>query len=240
MSETVLWNLEIGLNGLEVDIIFRRLGPIGASVFVRDSRYLFMRKINVLEFISLDGVIQGPGGQDEDTSDGFELGGWMWPHSDSISSGAMKECMEMPFDLLIGRKTFDIWAPYWLEHNEVWPGVNTATKYVASNTITSHKWQPTIFLNGDVASKIAKLKDQDGPDLHVYGSSNLLQTLMKHGLVDAFWLKIYPITLGKGKRLFGDGTIPAAFKLSDCTITTKGVIIVNYERAGVVPIGGPK
>ena len=149
----------------------------------------------------------------------------------------MKKQMNLPFDLLLGRKTFDIWAPYWPQHNDFWPGVNTATKYVASNTMTSHEWQPSVFLNGDIAAKISKLKQQEGPDLHVYGSANLVQTLMKHDLVDAFWLKIFPITLGGGKRLFADGTIPAAFKVTESAVTSKGVILVNYERAGAVPTG---
>jgi dihydrofolate reductase len=196
-----------------------------------------MRKLNVLEFVSLDGVIQGPGGPEEDTSGGFAYGGWTRPHFDPASSSAMKKQMNMPFDLLLGRKTFEIWAPFWPQHSDMWPAVMTATKYVASNTLTSHAWQPSVFLNGDIAGKITKLKQQEGPDLHVYGSANLVQTLMKHDLVDAFWLKIFPITLGSGKRLFGDGTIPAAFKVTESTVTSKGVIIVNYERAGAVPTG---
>ncbi len=197
-----------------------------------------MRKINVLEFVSLDGVIQAPGGPQEDTSGGFAYGGWTHPHSDAVSGAVMKKQMDMPFDLLLGRKTFDIWAAYWPQHGDFWPGVNTATKYVASNTMTSHEWQPSVFLSGDIAEKITKIKQQEGPDLHVYGSANLVQTLMKHDLVDGFWLKIFPITLGSGKRLFADGTIPAAFKVTESIVTPKGVIIVNYERAGAVPIGG--
>ena len=196
-----------------------------------------MRKINVLEFVSLDGVIQGPGGPGEDTSGGFAYGGWTSPHSDPVSSTAMKKQMSLPFDLLLGRKTFDIWVPYWPQHSDMWPGVNTATKYVASNTMTSHQWQPTVFLNGDIAEKITKIKQQEGPDLHVYGSANLVQTLMKHDLVDAFWLKIYPLTLGSGKRLFADGTIPAAFKVTESQVSPSGIILVNYERAGAVTTG---
>ncbi|MFL6390060.1 MAG: dihydrofolate reductase family protein [Terriglobales bacterium] len=196
-----------------------------------------MRKINVLEFTSLDGVIQAPGGPGEDTSGGFAYGGWTHPYSDPVSGAAMMKQMNMPFDLLLGRKTFDIWSKFWPEHNDMWPAVNTATKYVASNTMTSHEWQPTLFLSGDVAKKITKIKEQQGPDLHVYGSANLVQTLMKHDLVDAFWLKIFPVTLGSGKRLFADGTIPAAFKVTESTVTSKGVILVNYERAGAVQTG---
>jgi dihydrofolate reductase len=187
----------------------------------------------VIEFVSLDGVIEAAGGPEE----GFAYGGWIWPHSDPVLSTAMKEGREKPFDLLIGRKTFDIWAPFWPQHNDLWPAVNVATKYVASNTITSHEWQPSVFLSGDIAEQVARIKQQEGPDLHVFGSAELVQTLMKHDLVDAFWLAIFPITLGSGKRLFGEGTIPAAFKVTDSTVTSKGVIIVNYERAGTVPTG---
>lgn len=194
-----------------------------------------MRRIIVLEFMSLDGVIQAPGGPQEDTSGGFAYGGWTGPHSDPVLSAAIKKQMNMRFDLLIGRKTFDIWAAYWPQHTDVWPAIKTATKYVASNTMTAHEWQPSVFLNGDIAGKIAKIKQQEGPDLHVYGSANLIQTLLKHDLVDAFWLKIFPITLGSGKRLFADGTIPSAFKVTESTVTSKGVIIVNYERAGALP-----
>ena len=193
-----------------------------------------MRKIIVLEHISLDGVIQAPGGPDEDTSDGFTHGGWISPHSDAILGTALRRQMNMPFDLLLGRKTFEIWAPYWPHHTDVWPGVNAATKYVASNTMTSGEWQPSVFLSGDIAEKVAKIKQQPGPDLNVWGSSDLLQTLIKHDLVDVFWLMIYPITLGVGKRLFADGTIPAAFKVTESQVTPNGVIVVNYERAGAI------
>jgi dihydrofolate reductase len=149
----------------------------------------------------------------------------------------MKKQMNMPFDLLLGRKTFEIWAPYWPHHADIWPGVNGVTKYVASNTMTSSEWQPSVFLGGDIAEKVSKLKQQEGPNLHVYGSANLLQTLLKHDLVDAFWLKIYPLTLGSGKRLFEGGTISAAFKLTDSQVSLSGIIIVNYERAGAVTTG---
>jgi dihydrofolate reductase len=196
-----------------------------------------MRKIIVLEHISLDGVIQGPGGPDEDPSNGFAYGGWAAPYDDDILGAALSKQMNMPFDLLLGRKTFDIWAAFWPQHGDVWPGVNTATKYVASNTRTSSKWQPSVFLNGDVAEKVAKIKQQPGPDLNIWGSGNLLQTLIKHDLVDAFWLMIYPITLGVGKRLFADGTIPAAFKVTESTVGSNGVIVVNYERAGAITTG---
>lgn len=196
-----------------------------------------MRKIVVLEHISLDGVIQAPGGPDEDTSGGFAYGGWIAPYSDAILKAVLRRQMDMPFDLLLGRKTYAIWAPYWPHHTDAWPNVNKATKYVASNTMMSGEWQPSVFLNGDVAEKVAKIKEQQGPDLHVWGSGNLIQTLMKHDLIDAFWLMIYPITLGVGKRLFADGTIPAAFQVTEGKITSKGVIVVNYERAGAITTG---
>jgi dihydrofolate reductase len=196
-----------------------------------------MRKVIFLEFVTLDGVIQAGGGPEEDTSGGFAYGGWQAPYSDDVIGTVMKKQMNLPFDLLLGRKTFEIWAPFWPHHADLWPGVNPATKYVASNTMTSSEWQPSVFLGGDIAEKVSKLKHQPGPDLHVYGSANLLQTLMKHDLVDAFWLKIYPLTLGSGKRLFTDGTIPAAFKVTESQVSPSGIILVNYERAGAATTG---
>ena len=196
-----------------------------------------MRKVIVLEFVTLDGVIQAGGGPEEDTSGGFAYGGWQAPYSDDVIGTVMNKQMNLPFDLLLGRKTFEIWAPYWPQRADEWPGVNAATKYVASNTMTSHEWQPSVFLGGDIAEKVSKLKHQPGPDLHVYGSAHLLQTLMKHDLVDAFWLKIFPLTLGSGKRLFTDGTIPAAFKVTESQVSPSGIILVNYERAGAVTTG---
>ena len=196
-----------------------------------------MRKVIVLEHISLDGVIQAPGGPDEDTSGGFAYGGWISPYSDEMLGTALRRQMNLPFDLLLGRKTFEIWSPYWPHQGDAWPGVNTATKYVASNTLTSSAWQPSVFLNGDIAEKVAKIKQQPGPDLHVWGSGNLLQTLIRHDLVDAFWLMIYPITLGVGKRLFADGTMPMAFKVTESIVTPSGVIVVKYERAGAIKTG---
>ena len=188
--------------------------------------------------ISLDGVIQAPGGPDEDTSGGFAHGGWVAPYSDEILGTALRKQMNLPFDLLLGRKTFEIWEPYWPQHADVWPGANTATKYVASNTRTSSKWQPSVFLSGDLAEKVAELKQQPGPDLHVWGRGNLLQTLIQHDLVDAFWLMIYPVTLGTGKRLFAGGAIPTAFKVTEGIVTLSGVIVVNYERAGAITTRG--
>ena len=196
-----------------------------------------MRKVIALEFITLDGVIQAGGGPEEDTSGGFAYGGWVAPYDDDVAGTVINRQMNLPFDLLLGRKTFEIWAPFWPHHADEWPGVNPATKYVASNTMTSSEWQPSVFLGGDIAEQVSTLKQQPGPDLHVYGSANLLQTLMKHDLVDAFWLKIYPLTLGSGKRLFTDGTIPAAFKVTESQVSPSGIILVNYERAGAVTTG---
>jgi dihydrofolate reductase len=196
-----------------------------------------MRRVIALEFITLDGVIQAGGGPEEDTSGGFAYGGWQAPYADEVLGTVMNRQMNLPFDLLLGRKTFEIWAAFWPHHADEWPGVNPATKYVASQTLTAHDWQPSVFLSGDVAEKVNQLKQQPGPDLHVYGSANLLQTLMKHDLVDAFWLKIYPLTLGSGKRLFADGTIPAAFKVTESQVSPNGILIVNYERAGAVTTG---
>ena len=197
-----------------------------------------MRKLIVLSFISLDGVMQAPGGPEEDPSGGFQYGGWTVPYADEVTGKVMRDQMAKPFELLLGRKTFEIFASYWPQHSEGWPGINEATKYVASNTLTGHSWQNTVVLRGKIQEEIRKLKQKDGPDLKVWGSGNLIQTLLKHDLVDEFWLKIFPITLGMGKRLFAEGTIPAAFRLSaKSLITPSGVIVAYYERAGEVKTG---
>jgi len=196
-----------------------------------------MRKLIVLEHISIDGVIQGPGGQEEDPSNGFAHGGWISPYADEIIGKALRKQMNSPFDLLLGRKTFDIWEPFWPQHADAWPNVMTATKYVASNTRTVSDWGPAVFLGGDIPTKVKEIKQGQGPDIHVWGSGNLLQTLIKHDLVDTFWLMIYPVTLGTGKKLFADGTIPAAFKVTESVVGSSGVILVNYERAGEVKTG---
>jgi len=196
-----------------------------------------LRKIIVLSFITLDGVMQAPGGPEEDTSGGFEYGGWTVPYFDKFSGKIMDEQMSKQSDLLLGRKTFEIFASYWPNHESGWPGINKVTKYVASNTLSEHEWNNSIFLNGDVTDQIKRLKQQDGPDLQVHGSGNLIQTLLKHDLVDELWLKIFPIILGVGKRLFAEGTIPAAFTLNDSKTSPKGVIFATYKRAGVVETG---
>ena len=196
-----------------------------------------MRKIIVLSFITLDGVMQGPGGPTEDTSGNFTYGGWTVPYFDEYLGQVMGEQMGQPFDLLLGRKTFEIFASYWPHHPEEGAGINDATKYVASNTLTSHEWQKTIFLNGELPEKIRRLEGEEGPDLQVHGSGELSQTLMAHDLVDEFWLKIFPVTLGTGKRLFAQGTIPAAYTLVDSKTSPAGVIVATLERAGDVKTG---
>ena len=198
-----------------------------------------MRKLIVQSFITLDGVIQAPGGPEEDTSGGFTYGGWQAPYLDDVGAKIMDEEWREPIDLLLGRKTFEIFASYWPYHSEGQPGsgINNATKYVASTTLHAHDWKKSVFLKGDVAEEVRTLKQQAGPDLWIYGSGNLIQTLLKHDLIDEFWLKIYPITLGTGKRLFAEGTIPAAFKVFKSQVTPTGVIVVYLERAGEVQTG---
>jgi dihydrofolate reductase len=196
-----------------------------------------MRKIIVLSFISLDGVMQAPGGPTEDTSGDFKFGGWTVPYFDEAAGKLMDEQMTKPFDLLLGRKTYDIFAGYWPQHVDAWPQADKAVKYVASHSLEKGSWEKTVILNGDVVEELKKLKASDGPDLQVHGSGNFIQTLLKHDLVDEMWLKIFPLTLGKGKKLFAEGTIPAAFTLIDSQTTPSGVIFTNYKRAGEVKTG---
>ena len=196
-----------------------------------------MRKIIVLSFITLDGIMQAPGGPEEDTSGGFRYGGWTVPYFDEFSGKVMEEQMGRPFDLLLGRKTYEIFASYWPYHKDEDLGINQATKYVASHRAMQFTWDKSVLLQGDIVEAIKKLKAQDGPQLQVHGSGNLIQTLLKNDLVDELWLKIFPLTLGSGKRLFAEGTIPAAFKLIDGKVLPSGVIIANYERAGDVKTG---
>jgi dihydrofolate reductase len=195
-----------------------------------------MRKIIVLSFITLDGVMQGPGGPTEDTSGTFTQGGWTVPFFDDFLGDIMAHQMSRPFDLLLGRKTFEIFASYWPQQGEADP-INKATKYVVSNTLNEHEWSQSVFIKGVVREEITKLKQQEGPELQVHGSSNLIQTLLKHDLVDEFWLKIFPVTLGKGKRLFGEGTIPASFTLVESKTSPSGVVIASFQRAGDVKTG---
>jgi dihydrofolate reductase len=196
-----------------------------------------MRKIIVLSFITLDGIMQGPGGPTEDPSGNFTYGGWLVPYFDDVLGKIMEEQMSRPFDLLLGRKTFEIFASYWPHHEEEGAGINKATKYVASNTLTTHEWSKSVFLKGNVVEEIRALKQQDGPDLQVHGSGNLIQTLLAHDLVDEFWLKIFPVTLGLGKRLFDQGTLPASYTLVESQSSPGGVIIATFKRAGEVKTG---
>jgi dihydrofolate reductase len=183
-----------------------------------------MRELVVLTFVSLDGVMQAPGGKGEDPSGGFDLEGWTVPYFDEVAGEEMSKQMGQPFDLLLGRKTYEIFASYWPHHDSP---INEATKYVVSNSAINTDWEETIQIKGDVVAEIEKLKQQDGPMLQVHGSSNLIQTLLANDLV----------TLGKGKRLFGEGTIPAAFNLTDSKISPSGVIIASYRREGEVKLG---
>ena len=198
-----------------------------------------MRKIIVLSFLTLDGVMQAPGGPEEDTSSGFTYGGWTAPYFNDAdeAAGDFMEKQMKPADLLLGRKTFDIFAAYWPLHADVWPGINDVTKYVMSTTITTNKtdWKNIVFLNS--VDDIKKLKHSEGSAIQVHGSGNLAQTLFKHDLVDELWLKTFPITLGQGKKLFDAGTMPAAFRLTESLVAPNGVIFANYERAGAVKTG---
>ncbi len=193
-----------------------------------------MRKIIVLSFITLDGVMQAPGGPEEDTSDGFNYGGWTATYGDEVFSKVLEKEMQ-PADLLLGRKTFEIFASYWPEHANGWPGINEVTKYVMSKTMEKSVWKNSVFLKN--LADIEKLKNSNGSDIKIWGSGNLIQTLLQNDLIDELWLKIFPLTLGKGKKLLGNGTIPAAFTLIESTVTPSGVICTNYKRAGKVKTG---
>lgn len=196
-----------------------------------------MRKIVVLSFVTLDGVMQAPGGPEEDRSGGFKYGGWTAPffYDADKAAGELMEKQMKSADLLLGRKTFEIFAAYWPEHVGFWPGINDVTKYVLSGTMEKSDWQHSVFLKS--VDDIKKLKDSEGSDIQVHGSGNLIQTLLKHDLVDELWLKTFPVTLGTGKRLFGEGTIPAAFTLTEGLVTPNGVIFANYKRSGEVKTG---
>lgn len=198
-----------------------------------------MRKIIVLSFITLDGVMQAPGGPDEDTSGGFRYGGWVAPYFDEASGKVMEKQMK-PADLLLGRKTFEIFASYWPEHADYWPGIIDVTKYVISNTIKESdpivkRWKNSVVIKS--LEDIRSLKNSEGSDLQVHGSGELIQLLLKNDLADELWLKIFPVTLGKGKKLFENGTMPAAFELTESTVTPSGVIFAGYRRVGEVRTG---
>jgi dihydrofolate reductase len=201
-----------------------------------------MRKLAILNRLTLDGVMQAPSGPEEDASSDFRYGGWAVPLADDFLGRSYAAHIDHPFDLLLGRKTYDIFAAYWPfadpEKNPFAIPFRNATKYVATHRPVESIWEKTVRLDCDVAEGIRNLKAEDGPELQVYGSSNLIQTLFQHDLVDELWLKIYPITLGAGKRLFAEGTIPAAFVLTECAASPKGVIVANYRRNGDVKTGG--
>jgi dihydrofolate reductase len=196
-----------------------------------------MRKIIVLTFLSLDGVMQAPGGKGEDPSGNFDLEGWTVPYFDQDLGTEMGRQMDQPFDLLLGRKTYDIFAAYWPDHVEEGAGLNAATKYVVSNNTINTNWNNTVQISGNVVEEIKQLRLGEGPMVQVHGSSQLLQTLLQNDLIDEFWLKLFPVVIGKGKRLFGEGTVPAAYKLTDSSTTPSGVILAKYERDGDVKVG---
>jgi len=203
-----------------------------------------MRTLTVLSMITLDGVMQGPGGPKEDTSGGFKYGGWTASYNDEIFGKAMQQELK-PADYLLGRKTFKMWAKYWPAHGDFWPGINEGNKYVFSKNIKTSDPAVTAWKNSAVVKTVAdikKLKNSKGRDIQVWGSSELIPLLLKNDLVDEIRLKIFPLTLGKGKKIFDKGAIPAAFTLVEGSVTTTGVIIAHYKRAGEVKTGnvGPE
>lgn len=211
---------------------------MGARALARFCYHRGMRKIVVLSFISLDGVMQAPGGPEEDMSGDFKYGGWTVPYSSEASGELMTQQMSMPFELLLGRKTYDIFAGYWPKQTGIVADpFNRTTKYVVSNSSPELTWEHSVLIDGDVVAKLKELKEQDGPMLQVHGSGNMIQTLLKNDLADELWLKIYPVTLGQGKRLFAEGVTPAAFELIDSKTTPQGVIFASYKRAGDVKTG---
>jgi dihydrofolate reductase len=196
-----------------------------------------MRKLIVMSFITLDSVMQAPGGPEEDPTGGFKHEGWVVGYFDDFLGRVMDKQISKPFDLLFGRKTYEIFAAHWPYVNHPFAArINNAKKYVASKTLTKLDWSNSELIKGDVGNEVKKLKEQDGPEIQVHGSGNLIQTLLKHDLVDELWLKIFPVTLGIGKRLFAEGTNPTGFRLLS-EISPSGVIIASYERAGEVKTG---
>jgi dihydrofolate reductase len=197
-----------------------------------------MRKLVVGTFMSLDGVMQAPGGPEEDPTGGFTHGGWSVNYWDDVMGAQMGESMGHPFDLLLGRKTYEIFAAHWPHSTE--PGaeeLNRATKYVASRTLDRVDWANSHLLEGDVPDAVRRLKEEGGPELQVHGSSNLLQTLQQHDLVDEYRLMTFPLVLGTGKKLFGGGEVPTSLRLVDSKVASTGVVIATYERAGEIEYG---
>jgi dihydrofolate reductase len=198
-----------------------------------------MRKITVIEFVSLDGVVQAPGGPEEDMSGNFKYGGWTAPYFDEFTGLVMGEQMSLEHsELLLGRVTYDIFSGYWPQHGDGWPGINDVKKYVVShNPRLNLIWNNAELISGDIVQKLTEIKKEEGPDLRVWGSSNLVHSLLKHDLVDELWLKIFPVILGSGKRLFTESAVPTAFTLKESKVSPLGVIVANYERAGEVKTG---
>jgi len=194
-----------------------------------------MRKITVLEFITLDGVMQAPGGPEENPSAEFEFGGWQAPYDDPVVDKVTSPALQANVEFLLGRKTFEIWSGYWPKHGDIWPFINDNMKYVLSSEKSDTDWQNTTFIRN--VDDIKKLKDSDGPDLHVWGSSQLVQLLLANDLVDELCLMTYPIILGQGKKLFANGAAPRAFSLTENHVGKTGVIVARYERAGEVKTG---
>jgi dihydrofolate reductase len=197
-----------------------------------------MRKLIATTMVTLDGVMQAPGGPEEDPTGGFAHGGWVPPYFDDVLGQIVTETMSKPFDLVLGRKTYEIFAAHWpYDEGPIADRLNEAAKHVASTTLDRLEWRNSFLIEGDVPSGVARLKEQDGPELQVHGSGNLLQTLLGADLVDELRLTIFPVVFGRGKRLFGDGTVPAAFELVDSKATTTGVLVGTYRRAGDVKTG---
>ncbi|HEY7043605.1 MAG TPA: dihydrofolate reductase family protein [Nocardioidaceae bacterium] len=199
-----------------------------------------MRKLTVNTFLTLDGVMQAPGGPEEDDSSGFNHGGWSVNYWDDTMNQAMADATSTPFAMVLGRKTYDIMAAYWPTAPEEAGGTvfNEATKYVASRSRrTVDEWANSMLIEGDAAEGLAALKQQDGPELRVSGSADLIQTLLRHKLVDEYWLWVFPVVIGSGKRLFADGTIPSALKLVDHKVSTTGVVMGVYQPAGEIETG---
>ena len=197
-----------------------------------------MRELIVNTFLTLDGIMQAPGGPEEDRSGGFEHGGWSFGYWDEQMQRAMGESMSKPFDLVLGRKTYEIFAAHWPHTDD--PGaepLNNATKHVASTTLTQLDWQDSKLIEGEVPDGIRALKQQDGPELQVHGSGNLIQTLLEHGLIDEFRLWTFPLVLGKGKRLFDGGTVPAGLELASSQISSTGVTMATYRTGADIKSG---
>jgi dihydrofolate reductase len=198
-------------------------------------------RLTVSTFLTLDGVMQAPGGPEEDPSDGFEHGGWSYPFADEDFGRIVTGWFAQADGFLLGRRTYEIFAAFWPrvteEADPVASRLNTLPKYVVSRTLTSVNWQGAELLRGDVAEEVARLKERPGRELQVHGSGDLLQTLMVHDLVDEYRLFVYPVVLGSGRRLFREGTVPRSLKLVDATTTSTGVVVATYERGGPVVTG---